>query len=190
MKNTAAYALLTGAIGLFGIQTQATPLPQELRAALPSATLSGQATLTFWGFKVYRASLWVSPEFEGTAYDKSTFALELAYLRDLKGADIASRSITEMRRQGPIDVKQAQRWETLMRNLFPDVKSGDSITGINQPGKGVLFLSNGRVLGEIPDPEFARLFFGIWLAPQTSEPQLRQDLLARSKVMPSAGNTP
>ncbi len=190
MKNIAACALLTGSIGLFGMQTQATPLPKELRAALPAVTLSGQATLTFWGFKVYRASLWVPPDFVGETYDQSAFALELAYLRDLKGADIASRSITEMRRQKTIDAERAQRWKSLMRNLFPDVKSGDSITGINQPGKGVLFLSNGRVLGEIPDPEFARLFFGIWLAPQTSEPQLRQDLLARAKEIPASGKAP
>lgn len=136
MKKMAAGALLIWAAGLYG--------------------LSAQATMTFWGLKVYRASLWVTPGFVGAAYDQSAFALELAYLRD----------------------------------LFPDVKSGDSITGVNQPGKGALFLSNGRVLGEISDPEFARLFFGIWLAPQTSEPQLRRNLLARARAIPSNGGTP
>lgn len=190
MKKMAAGALLIGAVCLYGLQVQATSLPQELRGALPSATLSGQATMTFWGLKVYRASLWVAPGFVGAAYDQSAFALELAYLRDLKGADIASRSLTEMRRQGAIDAQQEARWENRMRDLFPDVKSGDSITGVNQPGKGALFLSNGRVLGEISDPEFARLFFGIWLAPQTSEPQLRRNLLARARAIPSNGGTP
>lgn len=190
MKKIAAGALLTCAACLYGMQAQATPLPQELRGALPSATLSGQATMTFWGFKVYQASLWVTPGFVGAAYDQSAFALELAYLRDFKGADIASRSLTEMRRQGAIDAQQQARWENRMRELFPDVKSGDSLTGVNQPGKGALFLSNGRLLGEISDPEFARLFFGIWLAPQTSEPQLRRDLLARARAIPSSGGTP
>ena len=36
----------------------------------------------------------------------------------------------------------------------------------------------GRTVGEVADAEFARLFFGIWLSPRTSEPQLRQALLA------------
>ena len=190
MKKIAAGALLVWAACLYGLQAQATPLPQELRAALPSAALSGQATMTFWGLKVYRASLWVTPGFVATAYDQTAFALELAYLRDFKGADIASRSITEMRRQGPIEAERAARWESRMRDLFPDVKPGDSITGVNQSGRGALFLSNGRVLGEIADPEFAKLFFGIWLAPRTSQPQLRRDLLSPTRALPSNGSTP
>jgi len=32
-------------------------------------------------------------------------------------------------------------------------------------------------VGEVKDAEFARRFFGIWLAPSTSEPALRQTLL-------------
>lgn len=190
MKKMAAGALLIWAACLYGLPVQANPVPQELRTALPSAVLSGQATMTFWGLKVYRASLWVTPGFMPRAYDQSAFALELAYLRDLKGADIARRSITEMRRQGPIETAREARWETRMRELFPDVKPGDSITGVSQPGRGALFLSNGRVLGEIADPEFARLFFGIWLAPQTSEPQLRRDLLAPAQTLPANGSTP
>lgn len=190
MKKMAAGALLMWAACLYGLQAHATPLPQELRAALPSAALSGQATMTFWGLKVYRARLWVTPAFVAAAYEQSAFALELAYLRDFKGADIASRSLTEMRRQGSIDAQRAMAWESRLRDLFPDVKPGDSITGVNQPGKGALFLSNGRVLGDIPDPQFAKMFFGIWLAPQSSEPQLRQELLALARALPANGSAP
>jgi hypothetical protein len=31
--------------------------------------------------------------------------------------------------------------------------------------------------GDIRDAEFARLFFGIWLSPRSSEPAMRQALL-------------
>jgi hypothetical protein len=40
----------------------------------------------------------------------------------------------------------------------------------------------GRVVGEVPDAEFSRLFFGIWLSPQTSEPGLRQQLIAATRM--------
>ncbi|MGP1684941.1 MAG: hypothetical protein ACTS8S_21670 [Giesbergeria sp.] len=40
------------------------------------------------------------------------------------------------------------------------------------------FLFNGQAHGQIDDPLFARLFFGIWLSPQSSEPTLRAALLA------------
>lgn len=99
MKRIAACALLAGATGLFCLKTQAQPLPQELRPTVPTAALSGQAKLKFWGFEVYQATLWVGPGFVAAAYEQSPFALELAYLRDFKGADIAKRSLAEMRRQ-------------------------------------------------------------------------------------------
>lgn len=184
MKKAAACALLAGAAGLFGFESQAQPLPQELRPAVPGATLSGQAKMKFWGFEVYQATLWVAPGFSEASYEQSSFALELLYLRDFKGADIAQRSMAEMRRQAVLSSAQESVWENQMRALFPDVKTGDRITGVNQPASGALFWRNGRLLGEVRDPAFAKLFFGIWLAAQTSEPQLRRALLAQ--VTPTA----
>ncbi len=186
MKNVAACAVLAGAIGLFGIQTQAKSLPPELRDALPVATLAGQSTMTYWGFEVYQATLWVAPGFTETAFEQSPFVLDLAYLRDFKGADIAQRSIAEMRRQAPMTAAQEAAWEGQMRALFPNVQKGDRITGVHQPGTGAVFWSNGRLLGAVRDPVFAKLFFGIWLSTQTSEPQLRRALLAQAAV-PTAG---
>lgn len=192
MKKIAASAVLAGATALFCIETNAQPLPQELRPTVPAATLSGQAKMTVWGFDVYQATLWVAPGFAQSRYEQSRFALELSYLRDFKGADIARRSIAEMRRQAPLTAAQEADWESQMRALFPDVKAGDRITGVHQPGTGAVFWSNGRVLGEVRDPAFAKQFFGIWLSPQTSEPQLRRALLAQAQAQAQspAGNTP
>jgi len=98
--------------------------------------------MRFWGFEVYQASLWVTPGFSAAGYAQSPFALELTYLRDFKGADIAKRSIAEMRRQAPLSSAQESAWETQMRTLFPDVKIGDRITGVHQPGLGAVFWHN------------------------------------------------
>jgi hypothetical protein len=57
------------------------------------------------------------------------------------------------------------------------VKKGDRIMAVNLPGEGVRFLFNGKPNGEILDPQFARLFFAIWLSPKTSEPKMREELL-------------
>lgn len=146
--------------------------------------------MTVWGFEVYQATLWVAPGFAAGTYEQSPFALELSYLRDFKGSEIARRSIAEMRRQAPMAAAQEAAWENQMRALFPDVKTGDRITGVHQPSTGAVFWSNGRVLGEVRDPAFAKQFFGIWLSPQTSEPQLRRALLAQAQAQSPAGNTP
>jgi hypothetical protein len=165
-----------------GLHLHAQPLPRELDRFVPGAALSGQSRMTFWGFEVYQVTLWVAPGFLDAAYAQSAFGLELLYLRDFKGADIAKRSIVEMRRQGPLTAEQEVSWEGQMRALFPDVKNGDRITGVNQPGTGATFWSNGRLLGDVRDPGFAQKFFGIWLSPQTSEPTLRRALLAQAKT--------
>ena len=115
-----------------------------------------------------------------TEYERHAFALELSYLRDFSSEDITRRSLDEMRRLQNIPVARTQQWERALRDAFPSVKAGDRISGVNRPGMGVQFLTNGQLTGDIRDVEFARLFFGIWLLPDTSEPRLRQALLAQA----------
>lgn len=150
----------------------------ELRELLPQNRLLGKGRLTVWGFQVYDARLWVAPGFRADNLAAHAFALELDYLRDFDAIDVAERSILEMRRSVAISEAQARAWTAQMLRVIPDVKKGDRIMGVNRPGVGVLYLVNGKPSGEIRDAEFARLFFGIWLAPKTSEPKLRAALLA------------
>jgi hypothetical protein len=133
--------------------------------------------LRVWGFEVYDARLWTPVGFRHGSYTQFPFALELQYLRKLEGAAIASRSIDEMRRVGAFSDAQTQSWLAAMRDLFPDVRQGERITGINLPGVGAEFWVNGQRVGVVKDPAFARLFFGIWLDERTSEPKMRAQLL-------------
>lgn len=154
--------------------------PAEVRGALSGARWAGSARLRFLGFDVYDARLWVSGDFRASRFAQHALMLELAYLRSLKGRSIAERSLEEMRRGAAIQPAQAQRWLAAMQDAFPDVKAGDRLTGRHSPDEGARFWFNGQPRADIPDPEFSRLFFGIWLAPSTSEPRLRSALLARA----------
>ena len=154
-----------------------TAAPPELVADLPGARLQGQGTLRFLGLRVYDALLWTREPLAATQVERAMLALELRYARSLRGPLIAERSIEEMRRVGEFDDEQAQRWLSAMKRLFPDVNAGDRITGVHQPGERARFYFNGRLVGDVRDAAFARLFFGIWLSPRTSEPQLRAALL-------------
>lgn len=153
--------------------------PPELAAGTP-LTLRGEGRLRVLGFAVYDARLWVGEGFAPESWDRATLALEIQYARAFAGADIASRSIAEMRRQGELPDAQAKAWQQTMAALFPDVKPGDRLVGVRGNDGSTRFYANGRLLGEIDDAEFGRRFFGIWLAPQTSEPTLRSRLLGLS----------
>ncbi len=156
---------------------QAQPLA-SLPELLPSSRPAGQARLRYWGLDIYDATLSVAPGFRQQDFAGHGFALQLQYLRNFTGADIARRSLDEMRRVGGFSEAQAASWQAELARLLPDVRAGDRLMGVNRPGRAPLFLLNGKPLGELADAQFARLFFGIWLGPQTSEPAMRQALLA------------
>lgn len=152
---------------------------QRLRPLLGNPRLVGDYRLTYWGFEVYHASLWASSaEFPPADWATQRLALELRYLRDFQGRDIAQRSIAEMQGQRPLSAEQSATWLQHLLALLPNVRSGETLTGVYLPESGVQFLHQGKPVGEIREPEFARRFFGIWLSPHTSQPQLRQQLLA------------
>ena len=157
--------------------TVATPLPGEIQTDLPSARLQGQARLRFYGLHVYDIRLWAPVLLRSDDALRSSAALEIEYARALKGQLIADRSLTEMRRVDDFKAADGERWLARMQELFPDVQAGDRITVVHRPEVGARFHVNGRLVGEVRDALFARLFMGIWLSPRTSEPQLRSALL-------------
>jgi hypothetical protein len=168
-------ALATPLVAL-PVLAQAAP-PAEVSADLPGARLQGEGRLRFFGLHVYDALLWTQQPMAASDIERKPLALELRYARTLRGALIAERSIEEMQRVGAFDGDQAQRWLGAMKQFFPNVDAGDRITGVHRPGETARFHFNGRFAGEVRDALFARLFFGIWLSPRTSEPQLRAALL-------------
>ena len=154
--------------------------PPELASALPQHRLLGQARLSVYGFQVYDSRLWVPPVFNTQDFSSQPFALELAYLRDLKSEAIVDRSIAEMRRAASFDDAQASTWRKELLRVIPNIKKGDRVLGVNRPGEGASFWVNGKQVGGVDDAEFARLFFGIWLSAKTSQPKMRTALLAGS----------
>ncbi len=159
--------------------SHASPLPAEIHTLVPQSQWTGSSTLKFLGMRIYDAKLWTAPGFRPENYAQSTLALELTYHRTLYGKLIAERSLKEMQRSGTLQPAQEKRWLAAMEQAFPDVKAGDRIVGVHLPAVGARFWHNGSLRAEINDPEFSRLFFGIWLAGHTSEPRMRSELLAR-----------
>ena len=161
-----------------------TPAPAEVSSALPGLRLLGGGRLTFFALHIYDARLWVDAAFHAPRFADAPLALELEYARSLQGELIAQRSLKEMRRTGDIGPPKADAWLAAMTRLFPDVAKGDRLTAVHQPGQALRFFFNGRLQGRVDDAEFAQRFIAIWLAPQTSEAQLRQALLGERGSSP------
>ncbi|CAN5830591.1 hypothetical protein BH11PSE8_BH11PSE8_12140 [soil metagenome] len=157
-------------------------MPSEVGSEIAGARQLGSGTLKWFGFSVYEARLWAGAGFRPGDFDAAPFALEIEYSRQLAGQRIAERSLTEMTRAGAaMSEPQRARWLALMTQAFPDVNAGDRITGVFQPLTGTRFYFNGVLRSETRDADFAERFFGIWLAPHTSEPELRRQLLGTAR---------
>lgn len=138
----------------------------------------GAGPLHWFGLHVYDARLTVA----GDRFDPAQpFALTLRYARDLSGERIATTSIDEIRRLGFGTPEDHRRWLDAMRRVFPDVRRGDELSGISLPGRGAQFALNGRPIGAVDEPEFARAFFAIWFDPRARAQDLRASLLGGAR---------
>ena len=152
----------------------ATNLPEDLTRDVKGLSVRGEAVLRFFGLKVYDVRLWTQMK----PFDHSEpFAIELVYDMAIKGKDIADRSVKEMRAQGVSDEAKLRRWGDEMAKIFPDIKQGDTLIGVSIPATEARFYNREKLIATIPDAEFAKAFFDIWLSEKTSEPKVRLKLL-------------
>ncbi len=185
LLTTALPALLLNRLPAHAAEADgsAAPVPEEVLAELPGARLQGSGRLRYMGFQVYGIRLWTGRQPAGDDWAAVPLALEIGYARAFKGADIAERALSEMRRQSDIAPAQGERWLAAMRAAFPDVVAGDRLTGVQRlktDGAAARFFLNGKPTSEVADAPFTRLFFGIWLSARSSEPALRDALLGKA----------
>jgi hypothetical protein len=189
MTPTRLAAVLLAAASTVAIPTVANPAtsadtqaPAHVRKYVGDAPLAGAGRLTWYGLHVYDAALYAPARLEPADPTAQGFVLELTYARRLAGKDIADASRDEIGRLGFGTEAQRSRWHEQMVKLFPGVEKGRRLAGVNVPGTGARFYFDGRFIGSIDDPAFARAFFAIWLDERTKAPQLRESLLKPAPV--------
>lgn len=150
--------------------------PDIAKRYIADARKIGDGVLSYLFWDVYRATLYAPAA--GWRED-APFVLSLAYLRDLKGADIAERTIDEIRKQGFADAAKLSDWSARLTKLFPDVADGVSLTAVRDARGRTVFYRGDVQIGSVDDADFTTRFFDIWLGVKTSEPKLRRALLGR-----------
>lgn len=159
---------------LTGLAASAATTQSFMENYLQSPEMIGKSRLKVLFWNIYDAELYAP---KGEFSNQGAYALSLTYLRDFEGESIASRSIDEMREQGFKDEVKLAEWFELMKNIFPNVKEKQNITGVRTADGISHFYMDGVKLGSIEDTEFADMFFGIWLNEKTSQPKMRKQLL-------------
>ena len=156
---------------------QAPALPQLAHDAAPGLKVQGGGEMTFFGLSIYNGYYWSVQR--GYSLDHP-FALDLQYQRRFDGRKIAERSVDEIEKLGFGTAAERKHWGDEMARIFPNVAKGDRLTGLFVPPGLVRYFHNGKPIGEIADPGFARAFFGIWFDPRTSRAEFRKKLLGET----------
>jgi hypothetical protein len=148
--------------------------PVHAQVDLSSFTIKGSGYLTFYGMKVYKATLYVKDNLE---LYSSELVLKLDYNISLKGKSIGKRTIDELKKIGVAkDIAESQR--DFYTRIFPDVEKGTSILASFNPSSGLFFwLNNKDLIAQVEDISKAKQFLDIWLSPKSSESKLRNSLV-------------
>lgn len=177
-RSHAVLRLIAALLITLAMQATAAEPAAHIAGDVPNARLAGQGSFRWFGLRIYDAQLWVGEQgFRPDAPGAAPFALDLRYARALVGAKIAAASDDEIEKLGFGTPQKRAAWRAQMEQIFPDVEDGTRITGVYLPDAGARFYRDGKPIGGIPDTEFARAFFAIWLDSRTTAASLRSALL-------------
>jgi hypothetical protein len=164
---------------LSAVPTSVLAAPPEVASAIHAEKPYGTGKYSVLFITAYDAELWTdAPVWSMSA----PFALTLRYHMSFSADYLVSRMLREMKHVDPsLSEVQLASYRKAMA-FFAPASSGDEMTMLYRPGQAgqngaVRFFKNGAPTGEISEPGFAQDFFGVWLSPETSDPDLRKSLL-------------
>lgn len=151
--------------------------PPEISPLITAQKPVGTAQMRVLFMDVYKASFWS----DTGGWDKAPYALTLTYGMNFTAAELADRTVEEMAGVSSLPAPTRAQYGKQLKALWPDVKTGDRLTALAEQDRTVFF-HNGRKLGSIAGRPFMQAFFGIWLSPNSSEPEMQRQLLAGSSA--------
>jgi len=134
----------------------------------------GEGKLRYAVWDVYYATLLSR---NGHYKPDKPLALKLRYLRDIKKKRLIKETHSQWKKLGMHNHKDVPAWLDRLDSIWSDVSENDTITLFINEQQHAHFYLNDDFIGNIDDPEFSRCFASIWLAPGSSRPRLRDQLV-------------
>jgi hypothetical protein len=161
---------------LTAVSIMAKELPLPLKERAPQLKLRGTATLHWFGLHVYDVSLYT----EDQPYTTNTTAvLSLEYAISIKHKKLQESTLQEWKRVGQGTLEQREQWISQLDKIWPDIKSGESLSAFVKKDGPTTFYFGDNLLGEVTDVAFGPAFFAIWLDEGCRYPKVRKELLKK-----------
>jgi len=138
----------------------------------------GKAKFTFLFWDIYKSTLFTKTgRYDDMASADLIYKIE--YLKDITAKELIKRTVEQWQHL-KVEESQYQPFVPLLKAIWPDIKSGDSLTLYRSETASVFYFNNKKI-GIIESNQFGKLFVDIWLSPNTSEPELRKTLLGQER---------
>jgi hypothetical protein len=141
-----------------------------------------QSVLTYLWADVYAAAFYAPTQASASqAFSRPLKQrLELYYFRKIGREDVIKAAWTTLNRQHPAATLERLRGDLdALHDKFQDIQPGDRYALNFAPESGLSLERNGEIAFTSQDPELARAYLGIWLAPNGLSDTLRNQLLAQ-----------
>lgn len=155
-------------------QQEGVAIPVTLSKHASGFSEVGTGNYRKMGFNIYSVTLWAP---QGTYDRDKPFALQLSYKRDLSKETVVDAVMNDVRAQQLADAETMNAWEAMLNEKMHEVKTGDQIIALNDPGKPTKLFYNNKPVFTIADKRLSDSFFNIWLGERANE-ELRAQLLA------------
>ena len=150
------------------------PLPEAVKSQAPGIRALGRGRETVWGIHVYDATLWIV----GDRFTPGEpHALDIEPGRRVSADTLVNTAMDEMRRLKLGDASQLASWRVEMKQLMPNVNSGDQVVVFCPNDAKTLMYYNGRSQGAVNDATLCPAIMNVWLHPG-SKSSVRKSLLA------------
>jgi len=105
--------------------------------------------------------------------------LKINYLRNVSTNQLVNRTEEEWRKRS-IDPTKIENWLFKLNSVLPNVRKGETLTLQVEDDLSSSFYNNADFLGNIAGGEFTEAFLSIWLAEDSSYPELQAQLIGKS----------
>lgn len=141
----------------------------------PSFIKVGSSKFTFLFWDIYHSTLYTKSGFYLPKKPPTELIFEIEYLKDISATELVERTIEQWQHLG-YSQDQYNQFIPKLKDIWPDIYAGDKLALLVVDNKSTFYFNNFKV-GVIEQTEFSQLFLAIWLSDNTSEPELRAELL-------------
>ena len=138
----------------------------------------GNTTFSILFWDLYQSKL-LTTSGQYPVEGKNDFLLyEIKYLADISSDDLIKRTQEQWQHIG-LEEKEYQGFISKLKVIWPDISKGDTLS-LLVDSDASHFYFNEAYIGSLVDGNFGQVFLDIWLAENTSQPNLRAELLGES----------